>query len=94
MVSNAPVDTPRGTAESAQSAPSPSQTKDIAVDAVPDPKAADAHDARHDLGEMTLPGFEDHHGTECAPQKLVQLVGYRDSTAEPSKRRRRPSRTR
>lgn len=28
-------------------------------------------------GEMALQGFADH-GNLCAPQKLVQLVGYRD----------------
>lgn len=28
-------------------------------------------------GEMALQGFTDH-GNQCAPQKLVQLVGYRD----------------
>jgi hypothetical protein len=29
-------------------------------------------------GEMALQSFDGHRATECAPQKLLQLVGFRD----------------
>jgi hypothetical protein len=32
-------------------------------------------------GEMTQQRGADHHGTESAPQELVQLVGHRDPAA-------------
>ncbi len=39
------------------------------------------HPVTEPPGEMAQQGVADHHGTESAPQKLVQLVGYRDPDA-------------
>ncbi|NVN86555.1 MAG: hypothetical protein HXX15_10755 [Rhodopseudomonas sp.] len=55
----------------------------VSAKAAPPAAAAKSVSAASDYGcdtagEMTLQGFIDHHGNESAPQKLVQLVGYRD----------------
>jgi hypothetical protein len=44
-------------------------------------------------GEMALQGFHNSHSTESAPQKLVQLVGFRDPNIRSESVWRRPRRT-
>jgi hypothetical protein len=44
-------------------------------------------------GEMALQGFSGSHATSSAPQKLVQLVGYRDPNVQPDLTWRRPRQT-
>jgi hypothetical protein len=44
-------------------------------------------------GEMALQGFSGSHATASAPQKLVQLVGYRDPNVRPELNWRRPRQT-
>jgi hypothetical protein len=43
-------------------------------------------------GEMALQGFHNVQATECAPQKLLHLVGFRDPNVRPDLLRPRPRR--
>jgi hypothetical protein len=74
VVSNTPVGTAGETDRSRQSTERPNRTEAIAL-----AKSLVAETA----GEMALQAPDGHHGTECAAQELVQLIGYRDPTARP-----------
>jgi hypothetical protein len=59
----------------------------------PSPRSAEAVDAtagdvvKTTAGEMALQAIDGHQSSECAPQALVQLIGFRDPTAGPKWRR-------